>query len=240
MGMHEPRRPREQLPCLGSWPSSAKKYKKVTGKEIYSDTLESTPMLEKEKFPQDYFPEWRKGSRRLEGWATSPAKDAVSGARLPPRPPLLLPLGTAPLCSASKEGPLTPLLMSRVHAPGREGRAAGDGHEASLAQISAGAGWLAGSAGPGPAPLPTRGCLVPGMDFPLRAPRQGLGRTWVTWLEVDAQRAAPVTPGARSAHSRPSSSRHLPMTPEFGVLSLHLCPRSWAHRRLPASVVQEL
>lgn len=35
----------------------AKKYKKVTGKEIYSDTLESTPMLEKEKFPQDYFPE---------------------------------------------------------------------------------------------------------------------------------------------------------------------------------------
>ncbi|XP_023585835.1 inositol polyphosphate-5-phosphatase A isoform X5 [Trichechus manatus latirostris] len=35
----------------------AKKYKKVTGKEIYSDTLESTPMLEKEKFPQEYFPE---------------------------------------------------------------------------------------------------------------------------------------------------------------------------------------
>lgn len=22
MGMHEPRRPREQLPCLGAWPSS--------------------------------------------------------------------------------------------------------------------------------------------------------------------------------------------------------------------------
>lgn len=39
----------------------AKKYKKVTGKEIYSDTLESTPMLEKEKFPQDYFPEVRHG-----------------------------------------------------------------------------------------------------------------------------------------------------------------------------------
>jgi hypothetical protein len=38
----------------------AKKYKKVTGKEIYSDTLESTPMLEKEKFPQDYFPEVRR------------------------------------------------------------------------------------------------------------------------------------------------------------------------------------
>ena len=44
-----------------------------------------------------------------------------------------------------------PLLMSRVRAPGREGRAAGDGHGASLAQISAGAGWRAGSAGPGPA-----------------------------------------------------------------------------------------
>lgn len=36
---------------------TAKKFKKVVGKEIYSDTLESTPMLEKEKFPQDYFPE---------------------------------------------------------------------------------------------------------------------------------------------------------------------------------------
>uniref|UniRef100_A0A4W3JSX8 inositol-polyphosphate 5-phosphatase n=1 Tax=Callorhinchus milii TaxID=7868 RepID=A0A4W3JSX8_CALMI len=35
----------------------AKKYKRVTGKEIYSETLESTPMLEKEKFPKDYFPE---------------------------------------------------------------------------------------------------------------------------------------------------------------------------------------
>lgn len=35
----------------------AKKYKKVAGKEIYSDTLESTPTLEKAKFPQDYFPE---------------------------------------------------------------------------------------------------------------------------------------------------------------------------------------
>lgn len=37
--------------------SSAKKFKKVVGKETYSDTLESTPSLEKEKFPQDYFPE---------------------------------------------------------------------------------------------------------------------------------------------------------------------------------------
>lgn len=44
-------------PFICSFP--AKKYKKVTGKEIYSDTLESTPMLEKEKFPQDYFPEVR-------------------------------------------------------------------------------------------------------------------------------------------------------------------------------------
>uniref|UniRef100_A0A8D0CWQ8 inositol-polyphosphate 5-phosphatase n=1 Tax=Sander lucioperca TaxID=283035 RepID=A0A8D0CWQ8_SANLU len=35
----------------------AKKFKKVVGKETYSETLESTPSLEKEKFPQDYFPE---------------------------------------------------------------------------------------------------------------------------------------------------------------------------------------
>lgn len=55
-----PRGPESGVGCrtevtLGLLP--AKKYKKVTGKEIYSDTLESTAMLEKEKFPQDYFPE---------------------------------------------------------------------------------------------------------------------------------------------------------------------------------------
>ena len=37
--------------------SLAKKFKKVVGKETCSDTLESIPMLEKQKFPQDYFPE---------------------------------------------------------------------------------------------------------------------------------------------------------------------------------------
>lgn len=37
--------------------SSAKKFRKVVGKETCSETLESTSMLEKEKFPQDYFPE---------------------------------------------------------------------------------------------------------------------------------------------------------------------------------------
>lgn len=42
-------------PPLISFP--AKKFKKVLGKETYSETLESTPSLEKEKFPQDYFPE---------------------------------------------------------------------------------------------------------------------------------------------------------------------------------------
>lgn len=62
-----PRRPHEHRPaathCAAcSFP--AKKYKKVTGKEIYSDTLESTPMLEKEKFPQDYFPEVGAGPGR--------------------------------------------------------------------------------------------------------------------------------------------------------------------------------
>ncbi|KAG8135462.1 putative Type I inositol-145-trisphosphate 5-phosphatase protein, partial [Naja naja] len=47
----------ESLKNIYQFDFKAKKYKKVTGKEIYSDTLESTPMLEKEKFPQDYFPE---------------------------------------------------------------------------------------------------------------------------------------------------------------------------------------
>ncbi|KAL6033411.1 hypothetical protein STEG23_026245 [Scotinomys teguina] len=98
---HQP--PREQMEldkavmsflCLippGSGPSSllssppfipgAKKYKKVTGKEIYSDTLESTPMLEKEKFPQDYFPEckWsRKGFIRTRWCIADCAFDLVN------------------------------------------------------------------------------------------------------------------------------------------------------------------
>ncbi|XP_058292431.1 inositol polyphosphate-5-phosphatase A [Hylobates moloch] len=47
----------ESLKNIYQFDFKAKKYRKVTGKEIYSDTLESTPMLEKEKFPQDYFPE---------------------------------------------------------------------------------------------------------------------------------------------------------------------------------------
>nr|XP_060499013.1 inositol polyphosphate-5-phosphatase A [Panthera onca] len=51
----------ESLKNIYQFDFKAKKYKKVTGKEIYSDTLESTPMLEKEKFPQDYFPEVRHG-----------------------------------------------------------------------------------------------------------------------------------------------------------------------------------
>ncbi|KAB0384332.1 hypothetical protein FD755_006249 [Muntiacus reevesi] len=58
-----------------------KKYKKVTGKEIYSDTLESTPMLEKEKFPQDYFPEckWsRKGFLRTRWCLADCAFDLVN------------------------------------------------------------------------------------------------------------------------------------------------------------------
>ncbi|TWW78005.1 Type I inositol 1,4,5-trisphosphate 5-phosphatase, partial [Takifugu flavidus] len=51
--------------------SAAKKFKKLAGKETYSETLESTPTMEKEKFPQDYFPEckWsRKGFIRTR-WA---------------------------------------------------------------------------------------------------------------------------------------------------------------------------
>uniref|UniRef100_A0AAZ3PWB2 inositol-polyphosphate 5-phosphatase n=1 Tax=Oncorhynchus tshawytscha TaxID=74940 RepID=A0AAZ3PWB2_ONCTS len=61
----------ESLKNIHQFDFKAKKFKKVVGKEIYSDTLESTPMLEKEKFPQDYFPEckWsRKGFIRTR-WA---------------------------------------------------------------------------------------------------------------------------------------------------------------------------
>lgn len=53
----------------------------MTGKEIYSDTLESTPMLEKEKFPQDYFPEckWsRKGFIRTRWCLADCAFDLVN------------------------------------------------------------------------------------------------------------------------------------------------------------------
>lgn len=46
------------LPFLSNFPTiAAKKFKKLVGKETYSETLESTPTMEKEKFPQDYFPE---------------------------------------------------------------------------------------------------------------------------------------------------------------------------------------
>uniref|UniRef100_A0A3B4C626 inositol-polyphosphate 5-phosphatase n=1 Tax=Pygocentrus nattereri TaxID=42514 RepID=A0A3B4C626_PYGNA len=61
----------ESLKNIHQFDFKAKKFKKVAGKEIYSDTLESTSMLEKEKFPQDYFPEckWsRKGFIRTR-WA---------------------------------------------------------------------------------------------------------------------------------------------------------------------------
>ncbi|KAJ0066827.1 hypothetical protein NL108_004703 [Boleophthalmus pectinirostris] len=51
----------------------AKKFRKVVGRETCTETLETTPSLEKEKFPQDYFPEskWsRKGFIRTR-WALS-------------------------------------------------------------------------------------------------------------------------------------------------------------------------
>ncbi|KAF3708569.1 Type I inositol 1,4,5-trisphosphate 5-phosphatase [Channa argus] len=61
----------ESLKNIHQFDFKAKKFKKVEGKETCSETLESTPMLEKEKFPQDYFPEskWsRKGFIRTR-WA---------------------------------------------------------------------------------------------------------------------------------------------------------------------------
>uniref|UniRef100_G3VG30 inositol-polyphosphate 5-phosphatase n=2 Tax=Sarcophilus harrisii TaxID=9305 RepID=G3VG30_SARHA len=57
----------ESLKNIYQFDFKAKKYKKVTGKEIYSDTLESTPMLEKEKFPQEYFPEVGEWALRWAG-----------------------------------------------------------------------------------------------------------------------------------------------------------------------------
>ncbi|XP_022424103.1 inositol polyphosphate-5-phosphatase A isoform X4 [Delphinapterus leucas] len=71
----------ESLKNISQFDFKAKKYKKVTGKEIYSDTLESTPMLEKEKFPQDYFPEckWsRKGFIRTRWCLADCAFDLVN------------------------------------------------------------------------------------------------------------------------------------------------------------------
>ncbi|XP_077469593.1 inositol polyphosphate-5-phosphatase A isoform X1 [Stigmatopora argus] len=61
----------ESLKNIQQFDFKAKKFRKVVGKETCSETLESTPSLEKEKFPQDYFPEckWsRKGFIRTR-WA---------------------------------------------------------------------------------------------------------------------------------------------------------------------------
>ncbi|CAG10166.1 unnamed protein product, partial [Tetraodon nigroviridis] len=61
----------ESLKNIHQFDFKAKKFKKLVGKETYSETLESTPTMEKEKFPQDYFPEckWsRKGFIRTR-WA---------------------------------------------------------------------------------------------------------------------------------------------------------------------------
>uniref|UniRef100_A0A3P8Q7R7 inositol-polyphosphate 5-phosphatase n=1 Tax=Astatotilapia calliptera TaxID=8154 RepID=A0A3P8Q7R7_ASTCA len=61
----------DSLKNIQQFDFKAKKFRKVVGKETCSETLESTPTLEKAKFPQDYFPEckWsRKGFIRTR-WA---------------------------------------------------------------------------------------------------------------------------------------------------------------------------
>uniref|UniRef100_A0A8C1TWY2 inositol-polyphosphate 5-phosphatase n=1 Tax=Cyprinus carpio TaxID=7962 RepID=A0A8C1TWY2_CYPCA len=61
----------ESLKNIQQFDFKAKKFRKVVGKEVCSDALPSAAMLEKEKFPQDYFPEckWsRKGFIRTR-WA---------------------------------------------------------------------------------------------------------------------------------------------------------------------------
>ncbi|XP_069467514.1 inositol polyphosphate-5-phosphatase A isoform X2 [Ambystoma mexicanum] len=71
----------ESLKNVYQFDFKAKKYRKVTGKEIYSDTLESTPMLEKEKFPQEFFPESklsRKGFIRTRWCISDCAFDLVN------------------------------------------------------------------------------------------------------------------------------------------------------------------
>ncbi|XP_043110824.1 inositol polyphosphate-5-phosphatase A-like [Puntigrus tetrazona] len=61
----------ESLKNIQQFDFKAKKFRKLLGKEVCSDALPNTAMLEKEKFPQDYFPEckWsRKGFIRTR-WA---------------------------------------------------------------------------------------------------------------------------------------------------------------------------
>ncbi|XP_062850890.1 inositol polyphosphate-5-phosphatase A-like [Trichomycterus rosablanca] len=53
----------ESLKTIQQFDFKAKKFKKLVGKEIHSDTLQGITTLEKEKFPKDYFPE-RKWSRK--------------------------------------------------------------------------------------------------------------------------------------------------------------------------------
>uniref|UniRef100_A0A8C6UPH1 inositol-polyphosphate 5-phosphatase n=1 Tax=Neogobius melanostomus TaxID=47308 RepID=A0A8C6UPH1_9GOBI len=49
----------DSLKSIQQFDFKAKKFRKVVGRETCTETLEHTPMLEKEKFPQDYFPEVR-------------------------------------------------------------------------------------------------------------------------------------------------------------------------------------
>ncbi|XP_052468331.1 inositol polyphosphate-5-phosphatase A isoform X1 [Carassius gibelio] len=61
----------ESLKNIQQFDFKAKKFRKVVGKEVCSDALPNAASLEKEKFPQDYFPEckWsRKGFIRTR-WA---------------------------------------------------------------------------------------------------------------------------------------------------------------------------
>lgn len=104
----------------------AKKYKKVTGKEIYSDTLESTPMLEKEKFPQDYFPEVR-GSEAGAGPGAAERTRPAEGCTGRSAPCRYVPAKGLP--PERWEVPVSPRGARRArgpqHARGRVGRHAG-------------------------------------------------------------------------------------------------------------------
>ncbi|KAG8517490.1 Inositol polyphosphate-5-phosphatase A, partial [Galemys pyrenaicus] len=69
----------ESLKSISQFDFKAKKYKKVSGKEIYSDTLESTPMLEKENTFDLVNIHLFHDASNLVAWETSPS--VYSGIR---------------------------------------------------------------------------------------------------------------------------------------------------------------
>ncbi|XP_073690635.1 inositol polyphosphate-5-phosphatase A-like [Garra rufa] len=68
----------ESLKNIQQFDFKAKKFRKVVGEEVHSDTLPSTATLEKEKFPKDQFPKGRKGFIRTRWMLADCAFDLVN------------------------------------------------------------------------------------------------------------------------------------------------------------------